>query len=62
MLQMILDHKPLVLDVNMPNLEEGEWLLAQLSKRGLCFNAQSDASVHKALPPGFPGSESWLLA
>ena len=62
MLQRILEHKLLILHVHLPCVEEGEWLLTQLPKRGLCFDAQLDLSDYEALPAGFPGSETWLLA
>jgi hypothetical protein len=61
MLQLILDHKSLVLDVHLPSYEEGEWLLAQLPQRRLCFNALYDVEVFETLPDDLPGSEVWLL-
>jgi hypothetical protein len=62
MLQLILAHKSLVLDVHLPSYEEGEWLLAQLPRERLCFNALYDTEVFEALPDDLPGSKSWLLA
>ena len=61
MLQMIQEHKPLILGVNFPSLEEADSLLAQLSPRGLCFNARFDPATFASLPAGLPGSETWLL-
>ncbi len=62
MLQLIQMHKSLFLDVNLPSYEEGEWLLARLSKGRLCFNALYEPSVFDALPADAPGREVWLLA
>jgi hypothetical protein len=61
-LQQILAHKSLILTVNLPSYEEGEWLLAQLPRERLCFNARFDPPVYASLPPDAPGSETWLLA
>jgi hypothetical protein len=62
MLQMILAHKSLILDVKLPSYEEGEWLLAQLPQRRLCFHPLFDLSVYEALPEDTPGRETWLFA
>lgn len=62
MLRMILAHKSLVLDVNLPSYEEGEWLLAQLPKRRLCFNALYESAVFDALPADASGREVWHFA
>ena len=62
MLKMILAHKALILDVNLPSFEEGEWLLAQLPQRRLCFHTMFDPSVYEALPEDTPGRETWLFA
>jgi hypothetical protein len=61
MLQMIQQHKPLMLDLNLPSIEEAEWLLGQLDPRGLCFNARFAPEVVDALPDDTPGSEMWVL-
>jgi len=61
MFQLALAHKSLILDVSLPSLEEGEWLLGQLPQRGLSFNAWYEPPVWEALPEGLPGSELWLL-
>jgi hypothetical protein len=61
MLRMITAHKPLILDVNLPSFEEGEWLLAQLPDSRICFNAQFEPFIYEALPTGVPGGETWLL-
>jgi len=57
MLQMIQDHKPLILEANFPSLEEADSLLAELSPRGLCFNPRFDLDTHASLA----SSEAWLL-
>ena len=61
MLQMIQEHKPLILDVNAPSFEEAEWVLGQLSPRGLCFNARFDQDTFATRPPDVPGSQVWVL-
>lgn len=61
MYQMILEHKSLVLDASLPSLEECDWLLAQLPKSRLCFNARFTPEVHESLPAGLPGSKVWTL-
>ena len=62
MLRTILEHKTLILDVHLPSSEEGEWPLAQLPRRGLCFNVRFELRVFEALPEGWPGTETWQLA
>jgi hypothetical protein len=62
MMQFIQEHKSLYLDVYLPSYEEGEWLLAQLPTRRLCFNAMYQAADFDALPPDAPGTEAWHLA
>jgi hypothetical protein len=61
MLRLIQTHKALFLDVNLPSYDEGEWLLARLSKGRLCFNALYEPAVFDALPADAPGREVWLL-
>ena len=61
MLQLIQEHKPLILDVNFPTLEEAESVLAELSPRGLCFNPRFESDVFESLPNDMPGSVIWLL-
>ena len=61
MMQMIQKHKALMLDVSFPSYEESQWVLAQLDKRGLYFNAQFVPDILDALPEGLPGSQVWLL-
>jgi hypothetical protein len=39
-MQMIQEHKSLMIDANMPSQEEAEDVLAQLKRRGLYYNAQ----------------------
>jgi hypothetical protein len=51
----------LVLDVNLPSYEEGEWLLAQLPQQRLCFNALYEPAVFDALPANAAGREVWHL-
>jgi len=60
MLKRILAHKPLVLDVHLASVKEGEWLLENLPKRGLFFKAWFDPEVYDTMPIDFPGSEIWL--
>ena len=62
MYQLIQEHKPLILDVNFPDAAEAEALLAELSQRGLCFNARFDDASFAALPPDYPGRQVWVLA
>jgi hypothetical protein len=61
MLRMIQEHKPLLLDINFPSLEEAEWLLAQLLPRGLCFNARFSPEVFRSAPAELPGSILWKI-
>lgn len=61
MLQEIQAHKPLLLDLNLPNLAEAEWLLAQLSERGLCFNARFPPETFRAERAKIPESPMWTL-
>jgi len=59
-LKKILQYKPLILDVHLPNLKEGEWLLDNLPKNGLFFKAWFDYEIYKNLPDDFPGRKIWL--
>ena len=61
MLQLILAHKALVLDLSLPSQEEGEWVLEQLPRQGLFFNTWFEPPLWEALPEGVAGSELWLL-
>ena len=61
MLQLIQGHKPLILDVNFPSLEEADYLLSRLSPAGLCFNPRFDEETFDALPADYPGSQAWIL-
>jgi hypothetical protein len=61
MYERILEHKPLILDVNFPSLEEAEWVLGELSHRGLCLNARFSEEVLAVLPAGGPTSDTWIL-
>ena len=61
MMQMIQEHKALMLDVSFPSYEESQWVLAQLDKRGLYFNTQFVPDILDTLPEGLPGSRVWLL-
>ncbi|MBN1933756.1 MAG: hypothetical protein JW934_03775 [Anaerolineae bacterium] len=60
MLRVIQQHKPLILDVNFPTVQEADWLLAQLVPRGLCFNARFAPETFCAAQD-LPGSEFWVL-
>jgi hypothetical protein len=62
MLQMIQRHKPLIVDVNFPSFQEAEQLLAQLSPRGLCYNARFDPETFASSAPHIPGKMAWLLS
>jgi hypothetical protein len=62
MLQLIQKHKPLILDVNFPDLEEADRVLSQLERAGLCFNARFAPETLASLPADAPGNETWLLA
>jgi hypothetical protein len=61
MLQRIQQHRPLILNTVFPNYAECEWLLSQLDRRGLLFNARFAADAPD-LPDDMPGSDAWLLA
>lgn len=61
MYQMIQQHKPLILDVNFPDLAEADALLAELSPRGLAFNARFDETTLATLPAGYPGADAWIV-
>ena len=37
MMQMILEHKPFIVDVNLPSVEEAEWLLDSSPSAGPVF-------------------------
>lgn len=59
-LKKILQYKSLILDVYLPNLKEGEWLLDNLPKNRLFFKAWFDYEIYTNLPDDFPGREIWL--
>ena len=61
MLQMIQEHKLLILDANFPSYEEAEAVLDQLQPRGLCFNARFAPETYATLPSDAPGREPWIL-
>jgi len=61
MYQMIQQHKPLILDVNFPDVGELYALLGELSTRGLALNARFDEATWVSLPAGFPGSDAWIV-
>ncbi len=61
MYRRIQEHKPLILDVNFPDRAEADALLAELSPRGLCFNARFDSAALAALSPDMAGRETWIL-
>ncbi len=59
-LKKILQYKPLILDVYLPNLKEAKWLLDNLPKKGLFFKAWFDHGIYTNLPDDFPGKKIWL--
>jgi hypothetical protein len=61
MLQLILAHKALILDLSLPSREEGEWVLEQLPRQGLFFNSWYEPPIWETLPDDLAGSELWLL-
>jgi hypothetical protein len=61
MYKRILERKPLILDVNFPSLEEADWVLGELSHRGLDLNARFSPETLASLPAGTPASETYLL-
>jgi hypothetical protein len=61
MYERILEHKPLILDVNFPSAEEADSVLGQLSHRGLCLNARFSPEVLASLPTDTPESETWVM-
>jgi hypothetical protein len=61
MLRMVQEHKPLILDVNFPSVQEAEWLLAQLSPRGLCLNARFAPNTFREAQ-GALGGRLWELS
>jgi hypothetical protein len=62
MLRAIQEHKPLILDVNLPSIEEAAWIESQLSPRGLCLNARFSEETFCSLPASQPGSAFWTLS
>jgi hypothetical protein len=62
MYRLIQAHKPLILDANFPSLEEADAVLAELSPRGLAFNARFDAETLARLPAGDPAGQAWAFA
>jgi hypothetical protein len=60
MLQRIQQHKPLILNAEFPSYAESAWLLNQLDRRGLLFNARFAADAVD-LPVDMPASEAWIL-
>ena len=61
MLRKIQERKPLIVDVNLPGPAEGEWLLAQLSRRGLCLNARYTPEAYREAASSLPGGDLWVL-
>jgi len=61
MLQLVQERKPLILDVNFPSVEEADWLLEQLSPRGLCLNARFDPETFRDAQESLPGARLWVL-
>lgn len=61
MLRRIQEYKPLIVDANLPDVAEGDWLLGQLSKRGLCFNARYAPEVYREEASDLPGAALWVL-
>ena len=59
---MVLEHKPLIVDVNAPSVEEAERLLDRLPRRGLCFNARFAPEVVGDRLTDMPGGEMWVLS
>jgi hypothetical protein len=57
----ILERKPLILDVNFPSVAEAEWVLDELSHRGLCLNARFSEETLAELPADAPERETWVL-
>jgi hypothetical protein len=60
MLQQIMERKPLILDIYLPSLEEGDSLLKQLPQRGLFYKLWVDPAVYDSLPADYPGTDLWL--
>ena len=60
MLQQIMERKPLILDIYLPSLEEGDSLLKQLPQRGLFYKLWVDPTVYDSLPDDYPGTDLWL--
>ena len=60
-LKKILQCKPLIPDVYLPNLEECEWLLDNLPKKGLFFRTFFDYEICSNAPDDFPGKKIWIL-
>ena len=42
----IQTRKPLILGANLPSAAEGDWLLAQLDRRGLLYDERDAAGGH----------------
>jgi len=60
MLQRIMERKPLILDVYLPSLEQGDRLLERLPQRGLFYKLWVDPAVYDSLPYDYPGTDLWL--
>lgn len=60
MMQMIQQHKPLMVDVNFPSPEEANWMIANLDRTGLYFNAQFAPEILTAMEASREG-QIWLL-
>jgi len=62
MLQRIQQHKALIVDANLPSAAEGAWLLGQLDRRGLLFDARLEPDQSALLPADMPARRRWVLA
>lgn len=61
MMRMIQQHKPLMVDANLPSYDEARRLFDCLEPRGLYFNMQFDPEILTTLPADLPHSQVWLI-
>ena len=61
MMQMIQEHKALIIGQCPSSMAEADWLLSQLSTRGLFFIISLDPDVYATAPADSPARRVWLL-
>jgi len=61
MYKRILERKPLILDVNFPSPEEADWVLGELSHRGLDLNARFAPETYSLIPEDMPERKNYMF-